>query len=144
MDCRGTKVEAGKSDRKIIQVREYDVTDDKLIVKVVCSGPILDIFFNRLKRICWWSGFGGYKKDRSQRWFQGLGSAKSEDRALITWDAKIMGRLRLRRRSAVQFWILNFSCLLESKWILIQKSWVHGSQRVWSILKSVVYMRSDN
>ena len=43
MDCRETKVEAGKPDRKIIQGREDDVADEMSVVKVACSGPILGI-----------------------------------------------------------------------------------------------------
>ena len=46
-------MEAGKPDRKIIQGREDDVADEMSVVKVACSGPILGIFFNRLKTICW-------------------------------------------------------------------------------------------
>ena len=45
-------MDAGKPDKKIIQVGEDDVTDDMLVVKLVYSDPIVDILFNRLKKIC--------------------------------------------------------------------------------------------
>lgn len=52
VDSREMKMEVGKPDRKIIQVKEDDVTDEMFVVKVVCSGPVLDIYCDGLKRIC--------------------------------------------------------------------------------------------
>lgn len=51
MDYRGTKV-GSKEIRRLIQVREEDVTDGILVGKVGWSGPNSKyIYFNRHKRI---------------------------------------------------------------------------------------------
>lgn len=57
---------------------------EMFVVKVVFSGSILDVYFNRLKKM-WWHGYGVYQKERNWKWFQGLGPEQSEDE-LIIWD----------------------------------------------------------
>lgn len=88
-------MEAGKPDRKIIQVRDDDVTDDMLVAKLVCSGPTLDIFLIDVKGYA--DGVDIRRRgveDGSRVW----GLSNQKDGVLIIRNEKIKSRLGFGRK----------------------------------------------